>query len=110
MRYGALAIAVLVLVQIYLGALVAGLDAGLVYNTWPLIDGSFIPEASRLWFITPAWRNLFENTLTVQFDHRMMAYAHLAAGDVSRQRCLGHAARNRRRDHSRRPGHLAGGP
>jgi heme a synthase len=75
LRYGALAIAALVLVQIYLGALVAGLDAGLVYNTWPLIDGSFIPEASRLWFITPAWRNVFENTLTVQFDHRMMAYA-----------------------------------
>ena len=75
LRYGALAIVALVLVQIYLGALVAGLDAGLVYNTWPLIDGSFIPEASRLWFITPAWRNLFENTLTVQFDHRMMAYA-----------------------------------
>jgi heme a synthase len=74
LRYGALAIAALVLVQIYLGALVAGLDAGLVYNTWPLIDGSFIPGASRLWFITPAWHNLFENTLTVQFDHRMMAY------------------------------------
>ena len=74
LRYGALAIAALVLVQIYLGALVAGLDAGLVYNTWPLIDGSFVPETSRLWFITPAWRNLFENTLTVQFDHRMMAY------------------------------------
>ena len=75
LRAGALAIAaLLLLVQIYLGALVAGLDAGLVYNTWPLIDGSFVPEASRLWFITPAWRNLFENTLTVQFDHRMMAY------------------------------------
>jgi len=74
LRYGALTLAGLLLVQIYLGALVAGLDAGLVYNTWPLIDGSFVPEASRLWFITPAWRNLFENTLTVQFDHRMMAY------------------------------------
>jgi cytochrome c oxidase assembly protein subunit 15 len=66
---------VLVLVQIYLGALVAGLDAGLVYNTWPLIDGSFVPDAARLWFVSPAWRNLFENTLTVQFDHRMTAYA-----------------------------------
>ena len=75
LRIGALMIAVLVLVQIYLGALVAGLDAGLIYNTWPLIDGSFIPEAARLWHIDPAWRNLFENTLTVQFDHRMLAYA-----------------------------------
>jgi heme a synthase len=75
LRIGALVVAVLVLVQIYLGALVAGLDAGLVFNTWPAIDGSFIPDASRLWFLRPAWRNLFENTLTVQFDHRVMAYA-----------------------------------
>ena len=34
----------LTLLQIYLGALVAGLRAGLVYNTWPLIDGSFVPD------------------------------------------------------------------
>ena len=39
LRLGALAIAALLLVQIYLGALVAGLDAGLKYNTWPTIDG-----------------------------------------------------------------------
>ena len=70
-----LAIAVMVLGQIYLGALVAGTNAGLIYNTWPLIDGSFIPNAKDLFFITPAWRNFFENTLTVQFDHRMLAYA-----------------------------------
>ena len=75
MRIGAVAIAVLLLLQIYLGALVAGLDAGLVYNTWPLIDGHLVPSPERLWFITPAWRNLFENALTVQFDHRMVAYA-----------------------------------
>jgi cytochrome c oxidase assembly protein subunit 15 len=62
-------------VQIYLGALVAGLDADLVFNTWPHIDGALIPSAERLWFESPAWRNLFENTLTVQFDHRMVAYA-----------------------------------
>src|SRR6185437_7086671 len=75
LRVAALTIAGLLLAQIYLGALVAGLHAGLVFNTWPLIDGSFVPDASRLWFIAPAWRNLFENTLTVQFDHRMLAYA-----------------------------------
>jgi cytochrome c oxidase assembly protein subunit 15 len=75
LRITSFAIALLVLLQIYLGALVAGLDAGLVFNTWPLIDGSFIPTAERLWFIAPAWQNLFENTLTVQFDHRMVAYA-----------------------------------
>lgn len=74
-RNGALLIAVLVLCQIYLGALVAGLDAGMTFNTWPDIDGGLIPNASRLWFETPWWRNLFENALTVQFDHRMLAYA-----------------------------------
>jgi cytochrome c oxidase assembly protein subunit 15 len=52
----------------------AGLRAGLIYNTWPLIDGHFVPDAARLWFDAPWWRNLFENTLTVQFDHRMLAY------------------------------------
>jgi cytochrome c oxidase assembly protein subunit 15 len=75
LRASAVALLVLVLLQIYLGALVAGLDAGLAYNTWPLIDGSFVPEASRLLFHEPWWRNFFENALTVQFDHRMVAYA-----------------------------------
>jgi len=75
LRMSSAALAVLVLVQIYLGALVAGLRAGLVYNTWPLIDGSFVPNGDSLFANTPAWRNLFENALTVQFDHRMVAYA-----------------------------------
>ena len=74
LRIGAIALLVLVLVQIYLGALTAGLRAGLIYNTWPQIDGAFIPAAARLFFDQPLWRNFFENTLTVQFDHRMMAY------------------------------------
>jgi heme a synthase len=65
----------MVLLQIYLGALVAGLNAGFAYNTWPQIDGSLIPQAEHLWFLHPLWRNFFENTLTVQFDHRMVAYA-----------------------------------
>src|SRR5947209_7677080 len=88
-RASAIALLALVLMQIYLGALVAGLRAGLVYNTWPLIDGNFIPDAARLFHDTPAWRNLFENTLTVQFSHRMVAYtlwvlAVLHAVDVAR--------------------------
>jgi cytochrome c oxidase assembly protein subunit 15 len=74
-RMTALGLLLAVIVQIYLGALVAGLDAGLSFNTWPAIDGAFIPSADRLWFETPAWRNLFENALTVQFNHRMFAYA-----------------------------------
>src|SRR5215213_8864455 len=74
LRTTALGLAILVLLQIYLGALVAGLDAGLVFNTWPQIDGAWIPSAERLWFESPGWRNLFENSLTVQFNHRMVAY------------------------------------
>jgi cytochrome c oxidase assembly protein subunit 15 len=74
-RAGAIALVVLVLAQIYLGALVAGLRAGYAYNTWPLIDGALVPRVARLFFDTPLWRNFFENVLTVQFDHRMLAYA-----------------------------------
>src|ERR1700712_1910058 len=66
---------VLTFVQLYFGALVAGLRAGKIYNTWPAIDGGLIPAAARLFFETPWWRNLFDNTLTVQFEHRMTAYA-----------------------------------
>jgi cytochrome c oxidase assembly protein subunit 15 len=88
-RSSAMALLLLVLLQIYLGALVAGLRAGYVYNTWPLIDGSLIPESARLFLDTPLWRNFFENTLTAQFDHRMVAYtificALLHAFDVAR--------------------------
>jgi cytochrome c oxidase assembly protein subunit 15 len=88
-RAGAMVLLALVTVQIYFGALVAGLRAGLIYDTWPLIDGSLIPDTSRLFFNTPLWRNFFENTLTVQFDHRMAAYALwllavLHAADVAR--------------------------
>jgi cytochrome c oxidase assembly protein subunit 15 len=64
--------------QIYFGALVAGLRAGRAYNTWPEIDGALIPSAARLFFEEPWWRNLFDNVLTVQFEHRMTAYALLA--------------------------------
>lgn len=73
LRLGALALAALLLVQIYLGALVAGLDAGLKYNTWPLIEGALMPSLDRLLFISPLWRNLFENDLMVQLNHRMLA-------------------------------------
>lgn len=66
---------VVTFVQIYFGALVAGLRAGRAYNTWPQIDGAFIPSGGRLWFETPWWRNMFDNVLTVQFEHRMTAYA-----------------------------------
>jgi cytochrome c oxidase assembly protein subunit 15 len=68
---------VLVFVQIAAGGFVAGLDAGMGYNTWPLMDGALIP--SGLDAMSPGWRNLFENALTVQFVHRGIAYLLLAA-------------------------------
>ncbi len=74
LRIGAIGLLILVLAQIYLGALVAGLRAGYIYNTWPSIDGGLLPHAARLFSASPLWRNFFENTLTVQFDHRMLAY------------------------------------
>jgi cytochrome c oxidase assembly protein subunit 15 len=64
----------LVFLQLYFGALVAGLRAGRIYNTWPEIDGAFIPSVDRLFFEQPWWQNFFDNTLTVQFTHRMIAY------------------------------------
>ncbi len=75
LKLTSVALLVLTFVQLYLGALVAGLRAGKVYNTWPDIDGALIPSSARLFFEVPWWRNLFDNTLTVQFEHRMTAYA-----------------------------------
>lgn len=58
--------------QMLLGGLVAGLKAGFVYNTWPLMDGALLP--SGMFSHAPWWKNFFENTLTVQFQHRLFAY------------------------------------
>src|SRR6266571_1124631 len=94
LKITSVALLVLTFLQIYFGALVAGLRAGRVYNTWPDIDGAFIPSADRLLFEQPWWRNLFDNVLTVQFEHRMTAYALLAlailhAIDAVRSRATG---------------------
>jgi cytochrome c oxidase assembly protein subunit 15 len=61
-----------VFLQVILGALVAGMKAGMAYNTWPLMDGQWIPTG--LFVMHPWYANFFENALTVQFDHRVMAY------------------------------------
>jgi cytochrome c oxidase assembly protein subunit 15 len=66
-------IVVAVLMQSLMGALVAGINAGKTYTDWPLMDGEFIP--SGLFDMQPFWLNFFESHLTVQFDHRMVAYA-----------------------------------
>ena len=71
LRAVALLIVALAFVQIFLGGLVAGLNAGMTYNTWPLMDGTFIPNGL---FLMEPWRNLFEAPATVQFDHRIGAY------------------------------------
>lgn len=67
--------AALVFIQIGFGALVAGLRAGLVNTTWPLMDGHFLLPLSILLQKQPLWRNFFENITTVQFQHRMLAYS-----------------------------------
>ena len=72
LRAGATVIVALVFLQIVAGAFVAGLKAGAGYNTWPLMDGRLIPQGlGAMW---PWWANLFENALTVQFNHRLLAY------------------------------------
>lgn len=70
----------LLFLQLFLGGLVAGLNAGFTFNTWPLMDGQFIP--SGLLSQSPVWLNVFENVLTVQFQHRMAAYLLVAVAGV----------------------------
>jgi len=55
------------------GGFVAGIRAGLAYNTYPLMNGHLIPP--DLFAMEPWWLNFFSNITTVQFDHRMIAYA-----------------------------------
>lgn len=64
--------AVIVFLQVLSGGLVAGLNAGLAHNTWPLMEGAFIPDG--LLIVEPWWHNFTENAMTVQFQHRMLAY------------------------------------
>jgi cytochrome c oxidase assembly protein subunit 15 len=52
------------------GAFVAGLDAGLIYNTFPLMADRWIP--TDLMAMEPLWKNIFENPATVQFNHRIL--------------------------------------
>jgi cytochrome c oxidase assembly protein subunit 15 len=61
-----------VALQVLLGALVAGIDAGRNYTDWPLMAGEFLPP--DLFSLTPWWRNFFEDDGLVQFIHRMSAY------------------------------------
>ncbi len=86
---GALALVVMIIGQTALGGFVAGLDAGLSHNTWPLMDGRVIPGG--LFVMEPAWRNFFENVLTVQFQHRMFAYVIAGVALVQAARAISEA-------------------
>jgi cytochrome c oxidase assembly protein subunit 15 len=68
----------LILLQLVFGALVAGSHAGLVYNSWPTMDGRFLPPLGELFASSPWWTNIFENVTLIQLDHRLFAYAVLA--------------------------------
>jgi cytochrome c oxidase assembly protein subunit 15 len=80
----------LLFVQVFLGGLVAGLDAGLVANTWPTMDGTLIPDG--LFVTEPWWRNAFDNPVTAQFDHRVVAYLILVLAVVHAVRMRGAGA------------------
>ena len=78
--------ACLTLVTAISGAFVAGNDAGMAFNVWPYmiddrdIDGEALFVPPDLLELRPLWRNMFENTACVQFDHRMLAYATALSG------------------------------
>ncbi len=61
----------LLVVTILSGGFVAGLRAGKIYNTFPLMGDSLVPDG--LFALSPFWRNFFENATTAQFDHRLLA-------------------------------------
>mgnify|MGYP000153265842 FL=1 len=62
----------LIFIMVLSGGLVAGIRAGLAYNTFPLMNGHFIPP--EIFLLEPWWRNFFDNMATVQFDHRLIAW------------------------------------
>ncbi len=67
----------LVFLQILIGGFVAGLNAGFIYNEWPMMGEGFLPE--ELFDLTPLYMNFLENIATIQFTHRMVAYLVLLA-------------------------------
>lgn len=71
-KWAAAGLLLLLVIQIAAGGFVAGIQAGMGFNTWPLMDGKFIPDG--LFATDPAWLSFFEHHLTVQFNHRMIAY------------------------------------
>jgi heme a synthase len=71
LRRGATAALLLVFVTLVAGSFVAGTRAGYLDNTFPLMEGRFVPP--DYWHLSPWYRNWFENLTSVQFDHRVLA-------------------------------------
>jgi cytochrome c oxidase assembly protein subunit 15 len=71
LRRGAALILALVFITLVAGSFVAGTRAGYLDNTFPLMEGQFVPPDYA--HLTPLWRNWFENLTSVQFDHRVLA-------------------------------------
>src|SRR5204863_7820904 len=72
LRRFAFALAALIFAMALSGGLVAGIRAGLAYNTFPLMNGRFVPP--EIFAIEPWYLNFFSNMATVQFDHRLIAW------------------------------------
>ena len=83
-RYSAVLVVVLLL-QVFLGGLVAGLDAGTGYTDWPLMNGQFLPDESFAY--DPVWINFFENIALTQFNHRIVGYILLGIAILFWLRC-----------------------
>jgi cytochrome c oxidase assembly protein subunit 15 len=96
------ATAAIAFITILSGGMVAGINAGFIHNTWPLMDGGLLPDDFAA--LSPFWLNALENHSTVQFDHRMLAYltAIIAGFQWYRMRAAGLHAR------ARMAGHLLG--
>jgi cytochrome c oxidase assembly protein subunit 15 len=80
LRRAALGFAALVFLMAMTGGFVAGIRAGLAYNTFPLMNGDFVPP--EILVLEPWWRNFFWNMATVQFDHRLLAWLLAVAGPI----------------------------
>jgi cytochrome c oxidase assembly protein subunit 15 len=72
LRGWAYGMAVLIFAMMLSGGFVAGIRAGFAYNTFPLMNGHFVPP--EIFSLEPLWRNFFWNMATVQFDHRIIAW------------------------------------
>lgn len=82
-----------IFLQVVLGAFVASLKGGLVYNTWPSMGGALLPY--DLMTIEPWWHNPFENPVTAQFNHRLVAYLMVALVAVEAWRTVASGAAGR---------------